>query len=221
MITLESIKVFGKSTAGNFSGELPFKSGLQVISADNSFGKSLSVTTVAWCLGAETVFGLPENDASCFPLAVREEIEFNGKSYGVISSSCAVTILHKDGKRLRLTRSIKGDCAKITADEIAKDMTMSGTELPPCLPLSAIPYFRVGATIQSVGSQNDKECWRLSDAAQRISNSAAVCHQRLRVASRGRERLVCRASAIAFAAEDVVVWFWFGDPHQCIVYLIS
>ena len=62
MITLESIQVFGKSTAGNFSGELSFKSGLQVISADNAFGKSLSVTTVAWCLGAETVFGLPDND---------------------------------------------------------------------------------------------------------------------------------------------------------------
>jgi hypothetical protein len=43
VITLESIKVFGKTTAGNFSGELPFKSGLQVISADNAFGKSLSV----------------------------------------------------------------------------------------------------------------------------------------------------------------------------------
>ena len=121
MITLESIKVFGKSTAGNFSGELPFKSGLQVISADNAFGKSLSVTAVAWCLGAETVFGLPDNDQSCFPLAVREEIEFDGKSYGLISSSCAITLLHKNGKRLRLTRPIKGECAKITADEIAND----------------------------------------------------------------------------------------------------
>ena len=90
MITLESIKVFGKSTAGNFSGELPFKSGLQVISADNAFGKSLSVTTVAWCLGAETVFGLPDNDPSCFPLAVRDEIEFNGKLFAVVSSSCVM-----------------------------------------------------------------------------------------------------------------------------------
>ena len=55
MITLESIKVFGNSTVGDFSGELTFKSGLQVISADNAFGKSLSVTTIAWCLSAKAV----------------------------------------------------------------------------------------------------------------------------------------------------------------------
>lgn len=122
MIILESIKVFGNAAVGGFSGELLFQSGLQVISADNAFGKSLSVTTIAWCLGAETVFGLPDNDPSCFPLAVREEIELNGNPpSGVISSSCSVTLLHTDGRRLRLTRAIKGDCTKIIAEEIAKN----------------------------------------------------------------------------------------------------
>ncbi len=122
MITLESIKVFGKAGAGGFSGELLFRSGLQVISADNAFGKSLSVTAIAWCLGAETVFGLPDNDPSCFPLAVRDEIELDEKrSSDVVSSSCSVVFLHKDGRRLRLTRAIKGDCAKITAEEIGGD----------------------------------------------------------------------------------------------------
>lgn len=122
MITLESIKIFGKATVGSFSGELRFQSGLQVISADNAFGKSLSVTTFAWCLGAETVFGLPDNDPSCFPLAVRDEIDFEGHlPSGVISSSCSVTLLHTDGRHLRLTRAIKGDCNKITAEEISKD----------------------------------------------------------------------------------------------------
>jgi hypothetical protein len=122
VITLESIRVFGSAAAGSFSGELLFRSGLQVISADNAFGKSLSVTAIAWCLGAETVFGLPDNDPSCFPLAVRDEIELDNKPpSSVTSSSCSVTLLHKDGKRLRLTRAIKGDCAKITAEEIGED----------------------------------------------------------------------------------------------------
>lgn len=121
MIILESIRVFGQAAVGSFSGELLFQSGLQVISADNAFGKSLSVTTIAWCLGAETVFGLPDNDPSCFPLAVRDEIELDGNPpSSVISSSCSVTLLHTDGRRLRLTRAIKGDCTKIIAEEIAK-----------------------------------------------------------------------------------------------------
>jgi len=124
VITLESIRVFGKATVGSFSGELLFRSGLQVISADNAFGKSLSATTIAWCRGAEAVFGLPDNDPSCFPLAVRDEIDLDGKSpSSVESSSCSMTLLHKDERRLRLTRAIKGDCTKIVAEEIAKDGT--------------------------------------------------------------------------------------------------
>lgn len=121
MITLEEIKVAGTSELGEFSGALFFKAGLQVISADNAFGKSLSVTAIAWCLGAEAVFGLPDNDPACFPLAVRDEIDLGDKpSVPVIGSTCSITLKHSDGRRLRLTRAIKGDCTRIIAEETSQ-----------------------------------------------------------------------------------------------------
>ena len=120
MITLEEIRVAGRSGLGEFSGNLAFKVGLQVISADNAFGKSLSVTAIAWCLGAEAVFGLPDNDPACFPLAVRDEIAFGDQpATYVLSSTCSITLRHSDGRRIRLTRAIKGDCTRIVAEEIA------------------------------------------------------------------------------------------------------
>lgn len=42
MIRLSSITVRGQSAAGLFVGTLEFSSGLQIISADNAFGKSLA-----------------------------------------------------------------------------------------------------------------------------------------------------------------------------------
>ncbi len=51
MIRIEEIKVCGNSDAGKFEGSFAFKEGLQVVSADNHFGKSLAVTSIAWCLG--------------------------------------------------------------------------------------------------------------------------------------------------------------------------
>jgi len=120
VITLEEIKVFGTSDLGEFTGTLSFKAGLQVISADNAFGKSLSVTAIAWCLGAEAVFGLPDNDPACFPLAVRDEVEFEDKpATHVTASTCSITLKHTDGRRLGLTRAIKGDCTRIIAEEIS------------------------------------------------------------------------------------------------------
>ena len=57
MIRLESIDVKGVSDAGPFSGTLPLSPGLQVISAHNSYGKSLAATTIVWCFGAEPLLG--------------------------------------------------------------------------------------------------------------------------------------------------------------------
>jgi len=47
---------------GPFAGTLELSKGLQVISADNAFGKSLAVKSVAWCLGVEPIFGIFSND---------------------------------------------------------------------------------------------------------------------------------------------------------------
>ena len=118
MIRLDSIEISGVSTTGEFVGSIGFSEGLQVVSAHNAFGKSLAVTAIAWCVGGEAVFGIPDNDPSCFPAAVRDEIDLGqSASASVVSSTCSLKFTHSD-KCSRSSRAIKGDCTTIEVSEI-------------------------------------------------------------------------------------------------------
>ena len=117
---LERIEVRGVSNLGPFSGILDLTPGLQVISARNSYGKSLAATALVWCFGAEPMLGVSD-DPGCFPLAVREEIELDGVKGKVISSECSVQLVHADGRRLRLTREICGNVKVVRVEEAGTD----------------------------------------------------------------------------------------------------
>lgn len=126
MIRIEKIIVCGQSDAGAFEGSFTFKEGLQVISADNHFGKSLAVTSIAWCLGLEPIFGLQDNDTSRFPMAVREVIDLNGNVNVPVRSSRSILILRRtDGARLRITREILGNPAEVVVEELGPDLTVA------------------------------------------------------------------------------------------------
>lgn len=128
MIRIETIKVCGTSAVGEFEGGFVFKEGLQVISADNHFGKSLAVTSIAWCLGLECMFGLQDNDASRFPMAVREVIDFEGQfNIPVHSSRSILTLRRNDGAGLRLTRDILGNSAEVIVEELKPDSSILQT----------------------------------------------------------------------------------------------
>ena len=128
MIRLESIDVKGVSDAGPFSGTLPLSPGLQVISAHNSYGKSLAATTIVWCLGAEPLLG-QDNDPTCFPLAAHEEIELEGRKVKVTASECSAQLAHSDGRRLRLSRAIRGDTKTVRVEETSPDGTIRKSNL--------------------------------------------------------------------------------------------
>jgi len=126
MIQIEEIKICGESDAGAFEGSFVFQEGLQVVSADNHFGKSLAVTSIAWCLGLEHIFGLQDNDASRFPIAVREVIDLAGRvDVPVHSSRSILTLRRADGVRIRLTREILGNPAQVLVEELAADLTVA------------------------------------------------------------------------------------------------
>ena len=109
MIRLTFIAVRGDSSRGAFEGRLEIGEGVQIVSAQNSYGKSLAAKAVAWCLGVEVMFGVPANDASFFPDAVCEELDFpEAAGAQVLSSECSIGLLHGDGRSLVLTRSIVG-----------------------------------------------------------------------------------------------------------------
>jgi hypothetical protein len=115
---IERIEVGGTSSAGAFEGALDITPGLFVVSADNAFGKTLAATAVVWCLGLEPMFGLRDDDPVCFPLAVRDVIDFPSvKAAQVISSFASVTFRRSDGARLRLRRDIIGTPQEVTVDE--------------------------------------------------------------------------------------------------------
>lgn len=118
MIHVGQIEVRGLSDAGPFGGSMTLAQGLQVISARNAYGKSLAATAVVWCLGAEPLFGTQDGDLSCFPGAVRDELELPGPTTArVLSSECSVRVLHQDGRQLRLSRAIKGDNTVVHVEE--------------------------------------------------------------------------------------------------------
>src|SRR5579872_2211380 len=130
MIRLGHIAVRGQCTEGPFAGTLELSKGLQVISADNAFGKSLAVKSVAWCLGVEPIFGIFSNDATCFPQAVLERLQLQeGLFSDVLSSECEIGIVHDDGRKLQLTRAIKGDTSTVIVREEAEGQRVRESKL--------------------------------------------------------------------------------------------
>lgn len=142
MIRLASITVRGQSAAGPFSGTLEFSAGLQIISADNAFGKSLAAKTLAWCLGVEPIFGIFSDDATCFPQAVLERLKLTDDTYtDVLSSECEVKLIRDDGRRLRLRRAIKGETAFVHVEEQPAEVPPPAAvaKLQPGAPAARIP----------------------------------------------------------------------------------
>ena len=118
MIRLAHITIRGQCADGPFAGTLELSKGLQVISADNAFGKSIAVKSVAWCLGVEPIFGIFSNDATCFPQAVLERLQLAENIYSdVLSSECEIGIVQDDGRKLQLTRPICGDTSTVLVRE--------------------------------------------------------------------------------------------------------
>lgn len=119
MIRLLSIEVVGECDAGPFHGRMGFEPGLHVITADNRFGKSLAFAGITWCLGVEHIYGARAGDNRIFPEAAREALEIDGqRDVRVRSSEARLTLLRRDGRQLRLSRSIcGGDANRVRFDD--------------------------------------------------------------------------------------------------------
>jgi hypothetical protein len=131
VIHLTSIAVRGTAEAGRFSGVLELSAGLQVISARNSYGKSLAVKALTWCLALEPIFGNTDNDPVRLPEAVRTELDLAGHSNtAVMSSECTVVFRDDAGRELHVTRSIKGgDPATVAVQEVSQNGTIRESRL--------------------------------------------------------------------------------------------
>lgn len=109
MIEITAIEVEGATNRDRFHGSLSLSPGLNVLSAENAYGKSLAMTAIPWCLGLEAMFGLQDNDPSRFPTAVRDVLDLgNTRNVEVVSSLARLKLRRTDGALLTLSRSIKG-----------------------------------------------------------------------------------------------------------------
>jgi hypothetical protein len=108
MAFISQIRLHGTSSAGPFEGRLSLQDGFQVISAPNGFGKSLAVTTLAWCLNLETTYGVNNGDNKFFPGAIQSELELNGTLAKVVSLVAEVGIETTPGSSLTLIRPVTG-----------------------------------------------------------------------------------------------------------------
>lgn len=109
MIRLSFVEISGSSSKGPFGGRFDFGPGVQIVSAKNSFGKSLAAKAIAWCLGVEVIFGVQANDIAFFPDAVCGELDLPETAGAqILSSKGSIGIVHSDGRTLELHRSIVG-----------------------------------------------------------------------------------------------------------------
>ncbi|HVZ33202.1 MAG TPA: hypothetical protein VG963_12300, partial [Polyangiaceae bacterium] len=109
MIEITLIEVEGTTGSGAFRGALELGPGLNILSAENAYGKSLAMTAIPWCLGLEAMFGLRDNDPSRFPPAVRDVMLLGAAAEVPVSTSVArIALRRDDGATLTITRPIKG-----------------------------------------------------------------------------------------------------------------
>jgi hypothetical protein len=136
MTFISELKVFGTSDEGMFSGTVSLGPGLNVLSARNSYGKSLALRSIPWCLGLEPMFGLPNGDPSLFPEACRRLVELDGKEHPVVWCSASIQVVRSDGSRLRITRPIAGADAEVVdvqayqdgADEPTRELRLNARQ---------------------------------------------------------------------------------------------
>lgn len=119
-LTLKSLEINVETREGNFSTFLPFHSGLNIIRAENTSGKSTCVNAIAYALGLEAVLG-PRGKRP-FPKSLYEIIEDSKKDptdYYVVGSKVTLGVENSLGKSVLLTRNIKEpDVDKITVCDV-------------------------------------------------------------------------------------------------------
>lgn len=98
-----------------FTTNIKFSSGLNVIRAENTSGKSTCVNAIAYSLGLESILGPLKSKP--FPKSLYEYIldsKENGNIYNVSNSFVEITIKNSINQKVHLKRYIKGDNKFIT-----------------------------------------------------------------------------------------------------------
>lgn len=117
-LTIEKVVISGEAATGPFSGTISFTPGLNVICADNAFGKSLIYSAIEWCLGLEILYVTTAGNNEIFSEAVRTLVNLEDrKDVEVLSSNAQLILSGGPNTKITLRRSIKGEESKIIEAE--------------------------------------------------------------------------------------------------------
>jgi len=116
-LTIINLEIVADTNGGRFSVGIPFGSGLNIIRAENSSGKSTCINAIAYGLGLEAILG-PSRKRP-FPKSLYEVIYDNKKDenpYYVSSSFVSIYIKNSNGDLAKLTREILGYDNKVSVE---------------------------------------------------------------------------------------------------------
>lgn len=114
-LQLEELKIYSDTSKGRFSTTIGFKPGLNIISADNTSGKSTCINAIAYALGLEAILGPSRRRP--FPKSMYSYIlksKEDNTHYKVLSSAVELSLHNHQGKRVRLIRDVLGDEKKVS-----------------------------------------------------------------------------------------------------------
>ena len=114
-LIIKNIKIAANTNKGVFSVNIPLDSGLNIIRAENSSGKSTCVNAIAYGLGLEAILG-PKSKRP-FPKSLYEVIYDNKEDVNpflVSSSFVQITATNNKNESVITTRDILGDENKVT-----------------------------------------------------------------------------------------------------------
>jgi energy-coupling factor transporter ATP-binding protein EcfA2 len=99
------ISAQGKNGIEDFGFEFSFNNKLNLLTGDNSSGKSTVLSCIYYALGLEQLIG--SKGPKTLSPALRDEFKFDSLKYQVISSVCELIVTPKNGKTYILSREIK------------------------------------------------------------------------------------------------------------------
>lgn len=112
MIQICSLKLRSITSENVFGVDLEFSSGLNIVQADNTSGKSTCLQAIIYVLGLER--SLSANLTVPLPFAMRDRIQETKTSsyHTVLQSYVEIVISNNQGRKLRIRRNVVGDTDK-------------------------------------------------------------------------------------------------------------
>jgi hypothetical protein len=108
-LTLKYLRLRIETSGGLFGVDIPFESGLFVLHADNTSGKSTCLQSIIYALGLEGMMG-PSQQVP-LPHVATDDLEYNGRTYKVLESEVFLEIANATDI-MTVRRQIKGSQSK-------------------------------------------------------------------------------------------------------------